>query len=638
MRILGIHSASFHCQARERASDGAERVSPSAHVVESDQECLVLFISVEKDDASSPASVARQLVRDTRQRVEQLGVRRVVVYPYVHLTEHPASPRVARRTLDEITEQLRSDDRLEVLRTPFGWYKSFAVSCLGHPLSEWSARYHPGAGAVAAVPSGKEQQRPESSGFHRYLVADARGRAYEVSPDSFLSCPVFAGGDPAAEHLRQLVSNELAGGEPGNGQPRHIEYMRRHDLLDYCDASEKGHYKWYPKGLLVQRLLLDAAADLARQWGAFEMRNPIVLRGDHNQIGELMGEFHERDYQVDGGRGICYLRYASDPLAFPFLQKVRFSHRQTPLRVYEEASCFRNEQQGEVSGLKRVRSFLMTDMHAACASEEQARVEYEQLCCRFAELMNQVIAPERWVLGWEVVESFFEEQRQWLLGICRRLQVPALFKLMPEMSHYYLLKNEYQVITQDRSNIQVSTVQWDIKDGPRFDIGYTDESGSKVPCPVIIHASSFGSIERALCAMLEGIAIDADAGRPPMLPLWLSPAQVRLLPVSQQHLDHALDVCERLAARRIRADVDDRDATLGRKVREAEQDWVPYLLVIGEREQRSGRFSVRDRARQGQIELDLDELVALVHEGTAGLPYRPIPLPVRLSHRPLFGG
>ncbi len=111
--------------------------------------------------------------------------------------------------------------------------------------------------------------------------------------------------------------HELAQGVGSETPPKHIDYMRQHELVDYCEVSEKGHYKWYPNGVMVQKLILDYASRLAHAWGAVEMKNPIVIRGDHNVVGELMGEFHERDYQVDGGRGVCYLRYASDPLAFP---------------------------------------------------------------------------------------------------------------------------------------------------------------------------------------------------------------------------------------------------------------------------------------------------------------------------------
>jgi threonyl-tRNA synthetase len=264
-----------------------------------------------------------------------------------------------------------------------------------------------------------------NSKFVRFVVADPDGNAYEVTPEQFDACSVLR------EHslLRQLVANEL-GRKQESGEvepPRHIAYMRRHELVDYCEVSEKGHYKWYPKGLLMQRLILDYGAQLAREWGAFEIKNPILIRGDHNAVGELMGEFHERDYRVDGGRGVCYLRYASDPGAFPFMQKVRFTRRQTPLKVFEEVLCFRNEQEGEVSGLKRVRGFTMTDMHAACACVEEAREEFERLCCRFARLMNDVIAPGRWVLGWEGTVVFFDENREWLLDLGLRIVVPAFF-------------------------------------------------------------------------------------------------------------------------------------------------------------------------------------------------------------------
>jgi len=438
--------------------------------------------------------------------------------------------------------------------------------------------------------------------------------------------------------LRQFVSNELRGGVDTHAAPKHIGYMRQHELLDYCDVSEKGHHKWYPNGVLIQRLILDYASRLAREWGAFEMQNPLVIRGDHNVVGELMGEFHERDYQVDGGRGVCYLRYASDPLAFPFMQNVRFNARQSPLKVYEEATCFRNEQEGEVSGLKRVRQFTMTDMHAACSTVDEAKREFEGLCLRFAELMNDIIALDCWVLGWEGTIDFYEQNKDWLVGIGKRMGVPAFFKLMPQMSHYYAIKNEYQFITEDRANVQVSTVQWDVKDGERFNIGTIGEKGDKRPCPVIIHASSFGSIERTLCAILENIAIMARLGKAPVLPLWLAPTQVRILPVSEEHLSFASELCSRLAGDRIRADIDDRDDTVGKKVRNGEQDWIPYLLVVGDKEKATDRLTVRSREDGSQEKMTVDQFAAMVNSRTARMPHRPLQLDRLVSKRPQFFG
>jgi threonyl-tRNA synthetase len=633
MRTLGIHTEYFRFEGRER-SVKAVQLRPSEQLeADIDRPCLVVFIGVEKDDEDSPESVAAQLADDTLKRARQLDVGTVVVYPYVHLTENPGRPRVALKVLDEVAARLA--ESVEVVRAPFGWYKAFELSCLGHPLAEWSGRYVPG-GKVEGAAQSKVERKP--SEFTRYLLVDLDGEVFDVNPETYDQCAVFERHEAVYGLLRQFVSNELGRQESTEQAPKHITYMREHELLDYCDVSEKGHYKWYPKGLLMQRLILDYAAELSREWGAVEMKNPILIRGDHNVVGELMGEFHERDYQVDGGRGICYLRYASDPLGFPFMQNVRFSHKQTPLKVYEEAACFRNEQEGEVSGLKRVRSFTMTDMHAACATVQEARREFETLCSRFADLMNDVIAGGRWVLGWEGTVEFFEQNRDWLIGIGTSMGVPAFFKLMPTMSHYYAIKNEYQFITQDGANIQVSTVQWDVKDGERFDIGYVGEDGRKTPCPVILHASSFGSIERTFCAILENCAVDAAAGLPPMFPLWLSPTQVRIIPVSAQHLPFAADLCDRLSRDRVRADVDDRNETVGKKIRNGEHEWIPYLLVVGDREKDSGRLTVRVREDGAQEQMTTEELIGLIHEKTAGMPFRPVPLPMLLSRRPIFFG
>jgi len=648
LRTLGIHTEYFRFESKDKASSAAEPVPPDRHKAEVDEECLVVFISVEKEDESSPISVAAQLADDTLARVRQLGVNTVVLYPYVHLTESPSTPRVALKVLDEVEARLSrpgaaaSDEAaaapepVKVVRAPFGWYKAFEISCLGHPLSEWSGRYRPGEEVASVAAQRAEKRRP--SEFTRFVIVDLAGEAFEITPEDFARCPVLARQEPVYGLLKRFVSNELSQGVVTEGAPKHIGYMRRHELVDYCEVSEKGHYKWYPKGLLMQKLILDYAGRLAREWGAFEMKNPLVIRGDHNVVGELMGEFHERDYIVDGGRGLCYLRYASDPLAFPFMQKVLFSHKQSPLKVYEEAVCFRNEQEGEVSGLKRVRSFMMTDLHAACASVEEAKEQFEILCLRFAELMNDVIASGRWVLGWEGTIEFFEEHRDWLVSIGPKMNVPAFFKLSPRMSHYYAIKNEFQSITEDKSNIQVSTVQWDVKDGERFDIGFIDEHGQKHPCPVIIHASSFGSIERTLCAILENIAINATRGETPSFPLWLAPTQVRVIPVSGKHLHAATDLAERLAGRSIRVDIDDRDETVGKKIRNAETEWIPYILVFGEKEEESGLLTVRTRGVKRQKTVKFESFVSEVHGGTRGMPFRELPLPRMVSQRPIFFG
>ena len=634
MLVLGIHSKGLTVGATEKALAGATSLSEEERTVEISEDCLVAYVGVEREDEANLASVSRQLAESLRHRAGLLGLGHVVLYPYVHLTDDPASGTAAQRALAGAHELLSPD--LEVTEIPFGWYKSFSLACTGHPLSEYSARFSP----EEEEPTPRPPALREGSEFVRWICVDRDGMEYEVTPETYRDAGIFRSKDAAYELLERFVANEI-GSSPDTVEaraPDHIRYMRDHELIDYCDISEKGHLKWYPRGVLIKQLLTDRAREIARVWGAFEMANPLVIKGDSNLVGQLMGEFHERDYRVDGGRGTCYLRYASDPGAFPFMQKVRFTHRQAPLRVYEEASCFRNEQEGEVSGLRRVRAFSMTDMHSACASEGQAREEFRHLSLLFADLVTTLIARDRWVLGWEGTVEFYESYRDYLIEIGRALGVPAFFKLMPRMSHYYAMKNEFQSITADGASVQVSTVQWDVKDGPRFDIGYVSDTGEKVPCPVIIHASSFGSIERSLCALLENVAVDSRKGIPPMLPYWLSPTQVRVVPVSEPYLDHALLLAERISGLPARCDVDDRDETVGRRIRQAEADWVPYTIVVGEREVAGDSLPVRIRETRSQQSVSLSDLQSELGEKQRDLPFRPLPTRQRVSENPGFYG
>ena len=191
MRILGIHTRHFHFEGKERATGAAEPLPPEKSRIEIDRECLVIFVSVEKEEEKSPGSVVTQLVADVRKRAGQLDVGTVVVYPYVHLTETPSTPRTALTVLKDIERRL--SESLDVIRAPFGWYKAFDISCLGHPLSEWSGRYFPGDGAEA--PDEEKAERKPSE-FTRFIAVDLEGRAFDVTPSDFAKCPVFSRREP----------------------------------------------------------------------------------------------------------------------------------------------------------------------------------------------------------------------------------------------------------------------------------------------------------------------------------------------------------------------------------------------------------------------------------------------------------
>jgi threonyl-tRNA synthetase len=205
---------------------------------------------------------------------------------------------------------------------------------------------------------------------------------------------------------------------------------------------------------------------------------------------------------------------------------------------------------------------------------------------------------------------------------------------------YFVLKFEFNFIDALDKASALSTVQIDVENAERYDISYVDENGEKKR-PLILHCSLSGAIERCMYALLEKAHMQAEKGILPMLPVWLSPTQVRIIPVSERYLEKAIEIAEELKKRRIRVDVDDRDETLGKKVRDASREWIPYIAVIGEEEVKGGFLTVTVRAestlkQQKKVKMSLDELAERIAKECEGKPFKPLPLPMLLSQRPSF--
>jgi len=628
LRILLIHCEKFEYNAREKAVEKAEDLDESNRAGRFEN-VLVVFTSVEKEDVKNPEGVAEQAGQEILNVFKTVKAERVLLYPYAHLSSELADAVSAISILKRVHEKL-SEKGVETHRAAFGWYKSFTLVNKGHALAELSRSIKPGT---------VEKHVEKKEKFHRFIVMDEDGVEYEVAKENWRSCEAFLK-SRRGMMLKQFVENELEEKAGRGEEPSHIVNMRKLELVDYCPESDAGNLKWYPSGILLKDLIMDYAfKNIALPWGAMKMQNPLLYRTDVEAIRQLQGEFHERDYRVEDG---LVLRFASDPGAFPFIQKTVFTYRNMPVKVYEEAICFRKEQKGELTGLMRVRNFWMTDMHAFCRDGEQASEEYLRLSVLFGGLMDNVIAGGNWVLGFEVVEEYYEKYRWLFKRIVETLRVPAFFKLMREMTHYYAFKNEFQAIFPNGENLQISTVQWDVKNGERFNICYYDADGVKKPVGVIIHASSFGSVERAVAAMLENAAGRVSEGKPPMLPVWLSPEQVRIIPVDvERHLEQSIRIAERLEKEGARVGVDDRSLTVSKRVAEAKTRWIPFIIVYGEREEQSGtlRIVVREEStleRDRVEEMSLEEFAEYFRRRVEGMPTRPLYVPRELSKRIVF--
>ena len=178
-----------------------------------------------------------------------------------------------------------------------------------------------------------------------------------------------------------------------------------------------------------------------------------------------------------------------------------------------------------------------------------------------------------------------------------------------------------------------STDQIDVENGKRYDISYIDENNTEKN-PIILHNSPSGAIERIIYALLEKAAKDSQEGKKPQLPLWLAPTQVRVIPIKENFNDHCISLQKKISSENVRVDIDDRNESIGKRIRDAEKEWIQYILVIGDKEVNSTNLSIRDRQTGSMRELSFDDFIKEIHTQTQNKPFTSLNQSTFLSKRP----
>jgi len=407
--------------------------------------------------------------------------------------------------------------------------------------------------------------------------------------------------------------------------PAHIEFMKKLEMVGYEPASDAGHMRFYPAGTLVKDLLEDLAYQIAIvDLKAMKIKTPIIYNWDEPDIQAQALGFHEKDYKLNVQDKTFLLKFAGDFGLFRMMKDAQFSYNQLPARIYEIAPSFRLEQRGEVSGLRRLRAFTMPDIHSFCKNIDQGKDEFRELYSYYNKFLNVIGLP--YALAFRTTEDFWKTDKPVIVELLKISQKPALVEVLDKMKHYWVVKEEFQYVD--------STVQLDIIDGKRYGINYTDSDGSKKPC-MIVH-SSMGSLERWMYALLEEAQNMGLRGQRPSLPVWLSPTQVRLIPVSEKHLVYCEDLSKKIASHNVRVDIDDTENSVGKKIRKAETSWVPYSLVIGDVELSGDIYKVRIRSDKATKEMTYEQFIDEIASQTRNRPFKELYLPKLLSKRIRF--
>lgn len=604
MRILLIHSDYLNYNVKNK-TPVAEEIEDAKKQGAFD-ESLVVFTSVEKDDENNPQGIVKNLVKEVIKTNDQVKAENIVLYPYAHLSSSLSSPKVAVQVLKDAEEALNAEG-LNVKRVPFGWYKAFEISCKGHPLSELSR-------TITAEEEDEEEVEKKPSSWS-ILDGD---KIIDIDDFKFEN-----------DQLEKLVSYELGTGASDAGEPPHVKLMREKELCDYESASDVGNLKWFPKGRLVRDLLADYVYNLVVDQGAMPIETPIFYDLDNEAINVHAAKFGERQYRTDTKKNLM-LRFACCFGAFRVMADPFITWKNLPAKLYELSTySFRFEKKGEVVGLKRLRAFTMPDFHSFCADMNSTLEEFSKqtdMC-----IQTGVDLDVNYEIIFRATKDFYDENKEWMYSIGKKIGKPILLEILPERKHYWSCKIDFAAIDYLGRPIENPTVQIDVESGKRFDITYLGEDG-KEHYPTILHCSPTGSIERVICSLLEKTAIELDE-KAPMLPTWLSPIEVRIITVGEDHKDFANELYDKINAENIRVDVDDRDESVGKKIRNAATEWIPYIFVVGDNEKESGVFSVTVRETGEKVDMTVDELIKEVLDKTKGMPYRGLPLPKDISTR-----
>lgn len=454
-----------------------------------------------------------------------------------------------------------------------------------------------------------------------------------LTPEGKEITPSHENLDSFNENFQILVKKEALREELVGGYPEIINYLNRFGF-EWESYSDYGHMRMNPYAALIFDLVAEYSRQVVRSLNLplFEIKGTAFFNLDLKPVKEHAELYGGRLYLMETDKGKFVLRYAACHQQFALIKDWIISYKDLPFAAFEIADSYRLEQSGEVELCFRLRRFFMPDLHVFVRNEDEAKFwlmnihhkimeEIEKLG-RSYELLINVVSPSEYV-----------RYRDFLIEIAKDVGKPILITIYPssELNYYWTINIEYIIIDKLKRPKEIGTVQIDIGNAKRFEITYIDETGEK-HYPVILHSAVIGGLERYIYTLFD-TALHLEK---PTLPTWVSPIQVRLIPVAKEHLNYCIDIADKIEKHGFRVDIDDTKRSLSRKIVDAEREWIPYIAVVGEKEVANKTLTVRIRREGLQKNMTVNDLIKVLRNEVNGYPKKPIYFPRLLSKRPGF--
>ncbi len=378
----------------------------------------------------------------------------------------------------------------------------------------------------------------------------------------------------------------------------HKKLGRELDLFAFSDSVGKGLPLFTPKGSVIRRELERFIVDEEIRRGYLHVYTPDIAKLDLYIKSGHYPHYKDSMYApIEIDKEQFMLRPMTCPHHFELYLRKPVSYRELPMRIAELAKLYRYEQSGELMGLQRVRTFCLADAHIICAGEEQAVDEISK-ALDLIEYVTSVFGLKldvdyryRLSLGDRAnTEKYYKDDAGWdkAEGLMRALMQKrgSQFEESKDEAAFYGPKIDIQMKNVNGKEDTAFTVQYDLCMPGRFDLTYVGDDGAQHRA-FVVHRSSIGAIERIMAFLIEKYG--------GAFPLWLSPVQIKVLPVSEKHVVYANEILAELRSKNVRADIDDANESLGKKIRNAKQEKIPYLIVVGDKEVEAKTISVDSR-------------------------------------------
>ena len=617
MRILQLHVDFVEYRPIEKEIKEAEdNISKEKKRIEN---TIVILMSIEKNDNNE--QIINDFIKEVKVYIEKIKCNSVLLYPYSHLSSNLESPKEAQIILNKIENKLKANlEKTKINRAPFGWTKELNLKIKGHPLAENSKTFikknesefllnkdnmeslnKSQKLATTSLPNFNNDIESnalvaEDSLKSSWFILDPQGNLTPYSDYTFKK---------ENENLNNLFNYELAKKRTVDELPPHVKLMKKLGIADYEPASDSGNMRFYPKGRLIKSLLERYVSKKVSQYGGLEVETPIMYDSHHPSMESYFNRFPARQYNIKSDNKDLILRFAACFGQFLMAKDFQISYKNLPLKLYELTRySFRREKTGELVGLRRLRAFSMPDCHAFCKDMEQSKLEIMKRLDLSISVIEEIglSLTNDIEMAIRFTEEFYLNNKSFIKQFATKINKPILVEIWKERFFYFILKWEFNYIDNLGKASALSTDQIDIENGLRYGITFVDENGEKQN-PIILHNSPSGAIERVIFALLEKSAKMMKQGKIAFLPLWLMNTQIRLIPINESFLEKCIEISNYFKEKEIRVDIDDREESLSKKIREAEMEWIHYIIIIGEKEVANNIISIRDRINKSNYEM-----------------------------------